>query len=262
MDGFQDGLENAWSNVATFVPKLVGFLLILIIGYFIAKALGTVFDKILERVGFDRLVERGGVKNALAKSKYDASAIVGKLVFYVLFLFVLQLAFGVFGPNPISDLLAGIIAYLPKVIIAVLIIVIASAIAAAVRELIDAALGNLSYGKMLANLAGIAVLTVGIFAALSQLEIAPAIVNGLFYALLAIVVGILIVAVGGGGIQPMRQRWEKTLARLDEEVPKAKQELEGAEDRVSERAADIRDEARSTTSPGAAPPPLPPEPRP
>ncbi|CAN5146877.1 hypothetical protein BH18ACT5_BH18ACT5_14750 [soil metagenome] len=245
MDGFREGLENAWTSVAVFVPKLVGFLLILIIGYFIAKALGTIFDKILERVGFDRAVERGGIKKALEKTKYDASAIVGKLIFYVLFLFVLQLAFGVFGPNPISDLLAGIIAYLPKVVVAIVIVVIASAIAAAVKELVSAALGNLSYGKLLANLAGIAVLTVGIFAALSQLEIAPAVVNGLFFALLAIVVGVLIVAVGGGGIQPMRERWGKALTRLDEEMPTAKREMSGAEDRVKARADEMKEEVRS-----------------
>ncbi|MGI8518803.1 MAG: mechanosensitive ion channel family protein [Acidimicrobiia bacterium] len=245
MTGFREGLENAWIGVAVFVPKLVGFLLILVIGYFIAKALGTVFDKILERVGFDRAVERGGVKKALERTKYDASSIVGKLIFYVLFLFVLQLAFGVFGPNPISDLLAGIIAYLPKVVVAIVIIVIASAVAAAVRELADAALGNLSYGKILSNIAGAAVLTVGIFAALSQLEIAPAIVNGLFFALLAIVVGILIVAVGGGGIQPMRDKWGKALTRLEEEMPKAKREMEGAEGRVKDRADEIRQEVRA-----------------
>jgi len=244
LTGFREGLENAWSSVAVFLPKLLGFLLILIIGYFIAKAIGTAIDKVLERVGFDRAVERGGVKRALARSKFDASDLVGKLVFYVLFLFVLQLAFGVFGPNPVSDLIEGIIAYLPKVLVAILIIVIASAVAAAVRELTDAALGNLSYGRVLSNVAGAAILIVGIFAALSQLEIAPAIVNGVFYALLAILVGILVIAVGGGGIQPMRERWARALDRLDEELPRAREELAGAQDRVETRAAEIKDKVQ------------------
>ncbi|CAN5853177.1 MAG: mechanosensitive ion channel family protein [Acidimicrobiia bacterium] len=241
MDSFRQGLEDAWARIAVFLPKLAGFLLILIIGYFIAKLLGTAFDKVLERVGFDRAVERGGVKRALARTKYDASDLVGKLVFYVLFLFVLQLAFGVFGPNPISDLIQGIIAYLPKVVVAILIIVIASAIAAAVRELTDAALGGLSYGRILSNIAGGAILTVGVFAAISQLEIAPDIVNALFYAILVLLVGTLVVAIGGGGIQPMRERWNRALTRLDEELPKARQELEGADDRVEDRIKQAKD---------------------
>lgn len=247
MDSFREGLEDAWARIAVFVPKFIGFLLILIIGYFVAKWIGTAFDKVLERVGFDRAVERGGVKRALARTKYDASDLVGKLVFYVLFLFVLQLAFGIFGPNPISDLIEGVISYLPNVVVAILIIVIASAIAAAVRELTDAALGNLSYGRLLANIAGGAVLTVGIFAAVSQLEIAPDIVNALFYAILVLVVGILVVAVGGGGIQAMRDRWERGLRKLDEEMPRARQELEGAQDRVETRAAEIKDKAQTQT---------------
>jgi hypothetical protein len=56
--------------------------------------------------------------------------------------------------------------------------------------------------------AGMAILVVGIFAALDQLQIAPVIVNGLFYALLAIIVGVAIVAFGGGGIQTARRYWD------------------------------------------------------
>lgn len=235
MSGFREGLVDAWARVAVFLPKLLGFLLILIIGYFIAKALGTLFEKVLEKVGFDRAVERGGVKDALARTSYDASDIVGKLVFYLLFLLVLQLAFGVFGPNPISDLLEGIIAYLPNVIAAIIIIVVAAAVAAAVRELAGAALANLSWGRVLANVAGGAILTVGFFAAVSQLQIAPAIVNAVFYAILAIIVGSLVIAIGGGGIQPMRERWHRALERLDAELPRAREAVAGADQRVKER---------------------------
>src|SRR3954451_19193210 len=200
---WSQGVEDAWSNVAAFVPKFVAFLLILLIGYFVAKLIGKAADALLERVGFDRAVERGGIKRALERTKYDASDIVGKVIFYALFLIVLQMAFGVFGPNPVSDLLEGVIAYLPKVVAAIIIVVIASAIAAAARELITSALGGLSYGTNLGNVAAIGIVTVGVFAALNQLQIAPAIVTGLFYAMLAIIVGSAVIAIGGGGIQPM-----------------------------------------------------------
>src|SRR5687767_14558292 len=119
---FEGGLEEAWDSIITFLPKLLGFLLIVGIGYIVAKAVEKLLDKVLERVGFDRLVERGGLRTMLAKSRLDASSILARIVFYVVFLFVLQLAFGVFGPNPISDLLEGIIAFLPKVFVAILIV--------------------------------------------------------------------------------------------------------------------------------------------
>jgi hypothetical protein len=224
----REGVESAWESVITFVPKLAAFLLILLIGILIAKGVEKLLNAVLERVGFDRLVERGGVKQALDRSKLDASDILAKIVFYTLVLLTLQLAFGVFGPNPISDLLQGLIAFLPKLFVAILILVIAAYVASAVRTIVSSTLGGLSYGRMLATLASVAIWVVGIAAALNQVEIAPAIVNGLFYALLALVVGVAIVAIGGGGIQPMRQRWERALTKVESEAPRAKQEVQSS----------------------------------
>src|SRR3712207_227540 len=89
-------VEEGLRSVGTFVPRFLAFLAILIIGYFVAKFAGTIVDRILERVGFDRAVERGGVGRALERSKFDPSDILGRVVFWALFLFVLQIAFSQF----------------------------------------------------------------------------------------------------------------------------------------------------------------------
>src|SRR4029450_11457465 len=91
---FEGGLEEAWDSIITLLPKLLGLPLILGIGSFVAKAVEKLLDKILERVGFDRLVERGGLRTALAKSRLDASSILARIVLYVAFLVVLQLGCG------------------------------------------------------------------------------------------------------------------------------------------------------------------------
>jgi hypothetical protein len=244
------GVENAFDDVVAFVPKLLGFLVVLLIGYFVAKAIAKIVDAALDRVGFDSAVERGGIKKALSKSRYDASDILAKVVFYSLFLLVLQLAFGVFGPNPVSELLTAIIAYLPKVIVAIIIVVVAAAIAAAARSLLNDSLGGMSYGPTLANIASGMIVAVGAFAALDQLEIAPAIVNGLFYAVLAVIAGSAIIAIGGGGIQPMRDRWERALTKVEQEAPQARQHMQA------------RRTAARTPEPRPEPPPQPVEPEP
>ncbi|MFP5488489.1 MAG: hypothetical protein ACLGHQ_09320, partial [Acidimicrobiia bacterium] len=77
---------------------------------------------------------------------------------------------------------------------------------------------------------------IGIFAALNHLLIAPQIVTGLFYALLAIIVGSAVIAIGGGGIQPMRERWMNVLTKYDEEKPKVQQAAQGAKERIDQRA--------------------------
>jgi len=252
----EKGLDEAWTNIAEFVPKLFGFLLILLIGWFIVKAIAKIVDMLLERTKFDAAVQRGGVGRALARSKFDASDIIAKLIFWALFLLVLQMAFGVFGNNPISDLIKSVIAYIPKVIVAIIIIVIAAAIAAAVKEIIEAALGGLSYGRTLAIVASTAIVLVGVFAALDQLEIAPTIVTGLFYALLAIIVGSAIIAIGGGGIAPMRQRWENVLMKYDSEKPRLQQEMASAKDRVAERAEMRKQQVQQVQSALQQPPPV------
>lgn len=220
---FSQGIEDAFGNVMEFIPRFLGFLAILLIGYLVVKAISKAADAALERVGFDKAVERGGIKQALSKSQYDASTIVSKIIFYGLFLFVLQMAFGVFGQNPVSDMINGVVAYLPKVLAAILIVVVMSAVAAAAKVVIENMLGGLSYGKALANVTAGAITAVAVFMALSQLEIAPAIVNGLFYGLLALVVGSGIIAIGFGGVQPMQQVWQNSLDKITEEAPRMKE---------------------------------------
>ena len=77
-NGFTDGLDQAWANTAEFIPKFIGFLVILFIGYIVAKTVATIVDKVLERVGFDRAVERGGIKKALENSKLRRLIIGGQ----------------------------------------------------------------------------------------------------------------------------------------------------------------------------------------
>jgi hypothetical protein len=220
------------------------FIAILVIGYFVAKLVCKVLNRVLERVGFDRLVERGGMKRALDRSRWDASDILSKLAFYFVMLFTLQLAFGVFGPNPVSQMLTSIIAYLPNVFAALIIVVVAGAIAAGVKNMVQAAIGGLRYGRTLGTVASVAIMFVGIFAALNQLNIAPAIVNGLFYAALFVVAGSATIAVGGGGIMPMRRVWDRALNRVEQEAPRLKQEAQGAGERIKERAEEVKDKAK------------------
>lgn len=216
---WENGIEDAFANVVSFVPKLIGFLALLLIGYFVARAIAAVIDRLLERVGFDRALQRGGLGRSMAQSGIDASDLVSKVVFYSLLLFAVQLAFGVFGANPVSDLLTRVIAFLPKVLVAMVILVVAAAIAAFVRDLVQASLRGSSSGRAIGSGVGALILVIGVFAALNQLQVAPAIVNGLFYWFLFVTGGAAVVALGGSGIGPLRSRWERALTRIETEMP-------------------------------------------
>ncbi|MFF6989580.1 hypothetical protein [Streptomyces sp. NPDC010273] len=222
---FTQGLNDAWSKVAQFVPKLVGFLVILVIGWFVSKMIARVLDRVLRKVGSEKLSERAGTARMLRDSKYDMTGIVCKIVYYALMLITLQLALGVFGSNPVSTMINGIVAWLPRGIVAVVLVVVAMAIANAVRGIVGSALSSMSYGRMLATIVWACIVALGVIAALGQAGIATSVTQPVLYAALATVAGIMIVGVGGGMIGPMRQRMERMLTAAERETTNAKGSL-------------------------------------
>ncbi|MGC5055078.1 mechanosensitive ion channel family protein [Micromonospora sp. DT48] len=216
-DNFGDAVGDTLRSILLFLPKALAFVAILVVGWLVAKAALKVVNRLLERVGFDRAVERGGIRRALARSRYDASDIVARLAYYGILLLTLYLAFGIWGPNPISDLIGGVIAWLPRAFVAIVIVVVAAAIASAVKDIISAALGGLSYGRLLATVASAFIIGLGVIAALDQIGVATAVTTPVLIAVLATIGGILVVGVGGGLVRPMQSRWETWLARAEQE---------------------------------------------
>jgi hypothetical protein len=211
-----DALRDMWRSILLFIPAALAFLLILVIGYVLARLLRTVVSKGLHRVGFDRAVQRGALGRALGE-RIQPSDLCAKIAFYAVLLFALQLAFGIWGPNPVSDLLTALVAWLPRAFVAVVIIVVAAAIGGAARDLISSALGGLGYGRLLARVAYGLIVALGVIAALDQVRIATTVTQPVLIAVLATVAGVVIVGVGGGLIRPMQQRWETWLERASAE---------------------------------------------
>lgn len=243
---FTQGLNDAWSKVAQFVPKLVAFLVILVIGWFVSKMIARVLDRVLRKVGSERLSERAGTARLLRDSSYDMTGIVCKIVYYALMLVTLQLALGVFGTNPVSTMINSIVAWLPRAIVAVVLVVVAMAIANAVRTIVNGALSSVSYGRTVATVLWACILALGVIAALGQAGIATTVTQPVLYAALATGAGILIVGVGGGMIQPMRQRWERMLTTVETESTRAKGSMaayqSGREDALANQP--VRDRER------------------
>jgi hypothetical protein len=211
-------VQNLLDTVFHALPKILVFLIILVIGWVVARLLARVADLLLRRVHFDRFVERGAVGQALIRSHTDATTLITKIVYYAILLIALQMAFGLFGPNPISTMLNAIVGWLPRAIVAIIIIVIASAIAKVVKELILGAIGGLSYGPFLANVASIVIIALGAIAALNQVGIAAGVTQPVLYTVLLTAGAVVAIGVGGGLIKPMQARWERVLSAAEHET--------------------------------------------
>ncbi|MQA95628.1 MAG: hypothetical protein GEV11_13600 [Streptosporangiales bacterium] len=246
------GLQDAWSSVASFVPKLLAFLVILIVGWIIAKVVKSLVTKGLARVGFDRLLQRGGMSRMLERSAYTGSQLVGLLIYYALGLVILTMAFAVFGPNPISDLLSAVVAWLPRAAVALIIVVVAVAIATAVRNIVSSALSGLSYGPFIGTLASVFIVALGVIAALNQIGVATAVTGPVLIAVLATVGGILVVGVGGGMVRPMQQRWERWLQAAEQETGRVREATSTSYSRGREDAMSAPSAGTTTGTAGTA----------
>ncbi|MBE2999358.1 hypothetical protein IDM40_11660 [Nocardiopsis sp. HNM0947] len=218
------GLTSAWEAVASFAPLLIGFLVVLALGWLISWLVGKAVGKGLHGIGLDRALHRGGVGEYFERSRWGASELCGKIIYYVGLLFTFSFAFNIFGPNPVSTLLNQVIAWIPQGIVALVIVVVTAMIAKAIRNVVSGALGGLSYGRFLANLAAVFVLGLGVIAALNQAGVAQAVTVPVLIAVLATLGGILVVGAGGGLIRPMQERWARWLDVAERETGRMSEE--------------------------------------
>jgi hypothetical protein len=211
-----DAIKELWRTLATIAPKAALFVAILAVGWLISRIIGRLVANLLLKAGFNRLLDRAGLNKMLGRSY--GHELVGKLAYFGALLVTLQLAFGVFGPNPISTLITSVIAFLPRLVVALALIVVATTIATKVRDLIADAIAGISYANLLANAAKIFVIALGAIAALNQIGVALTVTMPVLIAVLATAAGVTIVGVGGGLIKPAQAKWEKVLDKAETET--------------------------------------------
>ncbi|WP_203336061.1 mechanosensitive ion channel family protein [Nocardioides limicola] len=219
---WQTGFTNAWTQIANFVPKLAIFLVVLVIGILVSKAVSGALGKVMERLGFNTVLEKSGANRMLEGTQIKPIGLITKLVYYFLLLIFLQLALSAFGPtNPVSAIVNDIVAWLPSLFVAVVILVVVGAIANAVRDLMGAALAAVSYGALLTRITTVFIMALGVIAALNQIGVGATVTLPVLIAVLATIGGILVVGVGGGLVRPMTARWEGWLQTISSEASKA-----------------------------------------
>jgi hypothetical protein len=187
-------LEEGIYQIVAFLPRLAAALGILMAGFAIAKMVERGTDILLHRLGFDRWMREGGVTEALerAGTRLDPSSVLAKLVFWMVMLLVILLAASALGVEAVSSLFAELLAYIPNVIAAVIVLVLGILLGEFVKDLVLASAGALHGAVTLARSAKAAVILLAVFMALEQLDIAQDIVLVFFIA----VVGAAALAAG------------------------------------------------------------------
>ncbi|MCA1729790.1 MAG: hypothetical protein LC751_10410, partial [Actinobacteria bacterium] len=110
-------LQEALSAFLSYIPQLIGAVVILIIGYLVARVLQRVVTRVLEAVGFEGWMERGGIKQFFDRAETDQTphSILGALVFWFVFIIAITMAADALGIPQVSAVLAQLIAYIPSI---------------------------------------------------------------------------------------------------------------------------------------------------
>jgi hypothetical protein len=220
-----NALNDAVKLILTFIPRLIGFLVILIVGLIIAAVVSRALTFLLRKVGFDRLASRLGIarfEQPIGVS-LDPASLLGKIVYWFILLIFLVPAADALGLPAVSNILNTLVAYIPNVFVAVLVLFLGMLAATFVADIVRGATASANVGNpsLFATIARWAIIGFAALVALEQLQIAPALLNELFGALVAALAIAFGLAFGLGG-QDAARRWlsrgESTLSQTSANV--------------------------------------------
>jgi Mechanosensitive ion channel, conserved TM helix len=249
-DSVQQGLDNFFA----FMPRLVGFLAILLIGYIVARVVKGILVKVLERAGLDHALHSGSTGEYVNQVAPDVkpSRTIGAIAFWFIFLGAISIAVSQLGIAALTDFVASIAAYLPNVVAAILIFVIAGVIAAAVGGLVARTMGDTPTGKVVGSVVPVLVMAIATFMILNQLKIATEIVTITYAALIGGVFLAMALAFGLGGRSVAQRMLEDAYDKGQDNKDQVKDDMRTGKDRAERDAQQARDKAQEKTGAGGA----------
>ena len=196
-------LQNLWQGFLSFIPVLIGAIIVFVIGWFISVGVGKLITEILKRIKFNQVFEKEGWKSALEKAeiKVDASGFIGAIVKWIFVIVFLLAAVEILGLIQFAGFLKSVLAYLPNVIVAALIFVVTVILVDIVEKVVRAAVESIKvgYGAMVSAVIKWSIWVFALLAILHQLGIAKPFMETLFTGLVAMLVISLGIAFGLGG---------------------------------------------------------------
>ena len=203
IDIFVASLTSFWTQLAAFVPKLLAALVLLFVGWIVAKLIRTAMIKLLKIVHFDTLAEKSGIEAFLRQGNLEVSlsALLANLVYWLVTLVVIVTVSNSLGLQMVADLFNKVVLYLPNIIVAIVILVLGSLLARFINRAVFAYLKNIGVEGALSisTLSEYAVLIFVFFVALEQLQIGTQLLTAAFQIGFGAVGLALALAFGLGG---------------------------------------------------------------
>ena len=170
-----------WGRFTSFLPNLLAAIVLLAIGHILGRVFAMLVSKLLNRVGLDNLSAESGLGEAVSGAGFSAtpSLIIGKIIYWLVFLTFIISAADTLGLDRVSETIDDFVLYLPRVIGAVLVAIVGLFAAGLVRAGVETALGsiNVGYEKVVGGIVHGVIVLIVISLAIGQLEIETALLN-------------------------------------------------------------------------------------
>jgi hypothetical protein len=241
-------LATALSLFLGAIPRIIGFLVILIIGWLIAGALAAGVAALLRAIKFNQLAQNAGIQGFINNMglRKDASGFLADIVKWFVRLIVLVVAFDALGLPAVSQVLQQFLLWIPNLVVAVVVLVIAGLAANALGNLVRGSTASAGFSNpdLLATIARVAVWGFGIVVAVNQIGVASELVNTLFMGLvgaLALAAGL---AFGLGGRDTAAQIVQTWYRQGRQNAPKIERAAENVEREVERNTPRNREQIR------------------
>jgi hypothetical protein len=248
-----DSVQQGFNRFFAYVPNILAFLVILVVGYIIARVVKGIVNKALQHFKVDESLKNSSAGGFVEKVSPGGkpSLIVGGVAFWVIFLFVLTAAIGALQIPSVTTFMNQVLAYLPNLIVAVLIFVIAAALSGVVVAAVQKTMGDTPTGKLVETVVPGLVMAIAVFMILTQLQIATQIVTITYAALLGMLALAGALAFGLGGRDVAAQMWQQAYQKGQENSQQVRQDAQTAQQRGQQQAQGVAANSDSLPTPGS-----------
>ena len=218
-------ITAALVNLLSFIPALVGAIVILVIGWIIASALARLVTTVLQRVGFESAAQRTGVADFLEKSGargWTASRVLGELVKWTIRLVFLEAAASALHLEAVTELINRVVLFVPNLVVALVVLMVGALLARLLSGMVRGATAEAGFSNpdLMGRIAQTAVLAFAVIVAVNQIGIAAAIVNTLVMAVVGAVALAAALAFGLGGREVAAEIWRQWYQRSRSASPR------------------------------------------
>lgn len=245
-DALRASLTGALNTFFSAIPRIIGFTVVLIVGWIISSLLARGVEAVLHAVKFNDLAQRSGFADFVRKMgvKDDASGVIAGIVKWFVRLITLVVAFDTLGLPAVSNVLQQLLLWLPNLVVALVVLVIGGLAAKALSQLVRGASSEAGFSNpdMLATVTRVAVWGFTIVVAINQLGIATTLINTLMVGLVGSLALAFGLAFGLGG----RDRAAQMLDRAGRNLEQAGPKLERAASAARNQAQGMAQQAQRT----------------